>query len=90
MKKKEEREDRKKEEREEWKERKFFQDLSLRIFLSPQSHLSVLPFDSAISSFSLLLFSNLSLLGFLLSLLPPCLISGGAFGSKGMLSTSWM
>ena len=60
-------------------------------FFPAQSHLAGLPSDSAISSFCLqLFFESYFCWGSCLGLPPPCLMSGGAFGSNGMLSISWM
>ena len=54
----------------------------------PQSHLAVLLFDLAISSLCLQLYFESSLYrASCIGLPPPWLISGGAFGWKGMLFT---
>ena len=85
------RHDRKEKEREVWKIRKFIRDLSLRIVLSPPISCRCLDLRlSHIIILSTTIFQILSLLGFMSRSTSSLVQSGGAFGSKGMLSTSWM
>ena len=85
------RQDRKEKEREVWKIRKFIRDLSLTIVLS--SSISCRCVDLRLSHIIILsttLLQIFSLLGFMSRSTSSLVHSGGAFGSKGMPSTSWM